>query len=42
MDEILEHINEGIPLSDLMGISKLKAGEEDPFFPIELASVVKI
>lgn len=42
IDEMLLSLNQWIPLSELMWIKKLKDGIEDPYFPIELASVVKI
>ncbi|MBW7954688.1 type II secretion system F family protein [Candidatus Gracilibacteria bacterium] len=40
--EIISEISEGLPLSESMGIKKLKEGIEDDYFPIELASIVKI
>lgn len=42
LDEIEKELGEWIPLSDSMGIKKLKDSIEDPFFPLELASIVKI
>ncbi|MDD5769497.1 MAG: type II secretion system F family protein [Candidatus Gracilibacteria bacterium] len=42
IDEISKELNEGIPLSELIGIRNLKIGKDDPYFPIELASIVKI
>ena len=42
VNEITILINEWIPLSELMWISKLKDWNEDKYFPIELASIVKI
>lgn len=42
LDFIMEQVNEGIKLSELFGIHKLKDGIEDPDFPIELASITKI
>lgn len=35
-------LNEWISLSELMGINKLQEWVEDKYFPIELASIVKI
>lgn len=40
IDYIIKKIWEWIPLSDLMGIKEIE--KENPFFPIELASAVKI
>lgn len=42
IDEIIEKLNEWIALSELMGIMKLKESKSDDYFPIELASWVKI
>lgn len=42
LDEIGEELSEWIPLSDSMWIKKLKESNDDPYFPLELASVVKI
>lgn len=42
IDEIIIELNEWVPLSDLMWIRKLKEGKDDEYFPIELASIVKI
>lgn len=40
--EIIESLNEWIPLSELLWIWKIKSWKEDEYFPIELASIVKI
>ena len=42
IDEMCVLLNEWIPLSDLMWINKLKDWLEDKYFPLELASIVKI
>lgn len=42
LDEMVVLLNEWIQLSELMWIKKLKEGIDDPYFPIELASIVKI
>ncbi len=42
IDAIIEQINEWVKLSELLGIHKLKTGQEDADFPIELASITKI
>lgn len=42
LDEMLILLNEWIPLSELMWINKLQEWIEDKYFPIELASIVKI
>lgn len=42
LDEIIIELNEWIPLSELMWIRKLKEWTQDPYFPVELASIVKI
>lgn len=42
LDEMVILLNEWIQLSELMWIKKLKEGIDDPYFPIELASIVKI
>lgn len=42
LDEIINSLNEWIPLSELMWIRKLKEWKDDEYFPIELASIVKI
>lgn len=42
LQEIEEEMSQGIPLSESLGIKKLKAKKEDEFFPLELASIVKI
>ncbi|MDP5039112.1 MAG: type II secretion system F family protein [Candidatus Gracilibacteria bacterium] len=40
--QITKELNEGISLSELFGINKIKTGKFDKYFPIELASIVKI
>lgn len=42
IEKISEELSEWIPLSDSMWIKKLKDSIEDPFFPLELSSIVKI
>ena len=42
VDDIIKELNEWIPLSSLMWINLLKEWKEDKFFPIEVASIVKI
>lgn len=42
IDEIIEKMNEWTSLSEMMWIQKLKLWKEDEYFPIELASIVKI
>lgn len=42
LDEIWTLLSEWIALSDSMWIKKLKDSIEDPYFPLELASIVKI
>ncbi len=42
IDEILVSIWEGIPLSELMWVKKIKDSKQDEYFPIELSSIVKI
>lgn len=42
IDEISKELNEWIPLSELIWIRNLKIWKDDPYFPIELASIVKI
>lgn len=42
INEISIEINEWIALSELMWIRELKLWRDDPYFPIELASIIKI
>lgn len=42
INEISIELNEWIALSELMWIRELKLWRDDPYFPIELASIIKI
>lgn len=42
IEEIILELNEWIALSESMWIKKIKESIEDPYFPLELASIVKI
>lgn len=42
IEEISEELNSWIALSESMWIKKIKDSIEDPYFPLELASIVKI
>ncbi len=42
IQEIVSELTEWIALSDSMWIKKIKDSIEDPYFPLELASIVKI
>ena len=42
VDEMIVWLNEWVPLSELMWITKITSWKEDEYFPIEISSVVKI
>ncbi len=42
IDEIILSLNEWIAMSELLWIWKIRSWKEDDFFPIEIASIVKI
>lgn len=42
LDEIIKQISKWISLSTLMWINSISSGKKDPYFPIELSSLVKI
>lgn len=42
IDKISQQIAKGLPLSDALGIQLLRQSKQDPHFPLELSSIVKI
>lgn len=42
IDSVIEEVNAWVPLSDSMGIKRLKTSDQDPHFPLELSSTVRI